>query len=559
MSEKIKRLGDLLIDAGLISKAQLDKVLQLQKITGKKLGELLIDEGIVEEKQIIEVLEFQLGIPHLDLSKYFIAPEIPRLISERLARRHTLIPIKKDRDKLIVAMADPLNIFAIDDVKIATGLIVSPAISTKQNILYAIERYYGKETAEKAVEDFRKENEIETIEEFENQTLDDVNNAPMVRLVNSLIKQAVQLKASDIHIEPSDKTMRIRFRIDGELQEIMNIAKSAHLPTVSRIKIIGKMDIAEKRIPQDGRVEMVVDGRDIDMRISILPTVYGEKVVIRLLDRSNSIFSMGELGFSENNLKIFERIIKNPYGIILVTGPTGSGKTTTLYAALRELNQISRNIITIEDPVEYRLEGISQVQVNNKAGMTFASGLRSILRQDPDIIMVGEIRDAETAQIAVRAAITGHLVLSTMHTNDTASTVTRLVDMGIEPYLVSSAIVGIVAQRLIKRICPSCKTSYDAGPFEKSTLGINQELRLYKGKGCNACNYTGYKGRQAVHEVMGVNENIRILIDEKSSLDKIRKASYEQGMTSLRESCKQLVLDGKTTFDELIRVAYSLD
>lgn len=559
MNTKNKRLGDLLIEAKLITKDQLNSALNLQKTTGKKLGELLIDEGLVNEKQIIEVLEFQLGIPHLDLEKYFIDPEMPRCITEKLARRHMLIPVKKEKDKLIVAMADPLNIFAIDDVKIATGLEVDLAIATRQQILNAIDRYYGRESAEKAIEDFKREYDMTSIEEIENPMLDDIDNSPTVRLVNSIINQAVKLKASDIHLEPTEKNLRIRFRIDGELQEIMAVAKSAHSPIVSRIKILSSMDIAEKRLPQDGRIEMVVDEREMDMRISTLPTVHGEKVVIRLLDRSNFVFSKNQLGFTKKNLSIFDKIIKNPYGIILVTGPTGSGKTTTLYAALKELNKISRNIVTVEDPVEYRLDGISQVQVNNKAGLSFSSGLRAILRQDPDVIMIGEIRDTETARIAVRAAITGHLVLSTMHTNDTASTVTRLVDMGIDPYLVSSSVVGIIAQRLVKRICLNCKISYMPNFMEKSFLNIDNDVTLYKGKGCSVCNYTGYKGRQAVHEIMPINEKLRLLIDDRAGIDKIRKEAFSQGMTSLKENCKQLVLEGITTVDELIRITYSLE
>lgn len=559
MSGKTKRLGDLLIDAGLIKQEELEKALGIQKFTGKKLGELLIDEGFVKESQIIEVLEFQLGIPHLDLEKYFINPEMPRLISEKLARRHVLIPVIKERGNLIVAMADPLNIFAIDDIKIATGMEVIPAISTKENIENAINRYYGSESAENAIEEFRREYQMADLEDLDAQTASDISNAPMVRLVNSFIKQAVRLNASDIHLEPYDKALRLRFRIDGDLQEIMSIAKSAHQAIISRIKILGRMDIAEKRIPQDGRIEMVIDDCDIDMRISILPTVYGEKVVIRLLDRSNFSFSKEQLGFTEDNLKRFDEIIRHPYGIILVTGPTGSGKTTTLYTALKELNDIKRNIITIEDPVEYRLEGINQVQVSNKAGLTFASGLKAILRQDPDIVMVGEIRDGETAQIAVRAAITGHLVLSTMHTNDTASTVTRLTDMGIEPYLVSSSVVGVVAQRLIKKICPHCKESYYPTSVDKKILDIKEDILLYRGKGCNNCNHTGYQGRQAVQEIMPIDGTIRLLIDERASIDKIRKAAIEQGMTSLKENCKQLMLDGLTTIDELARIAYGLE
>ncbi|MCC5911473.1 MAG: type II/IV secretion system protein [Clostridiaceae bacterium] len=558
---KSKRLGDLLLEVGIITKEQLNHVLNLQKSTGKKLGEILIEENIVEESQIIEVLEFQLGIPHMDLQKYFIDPEIPRMISENLARRYTLIPVKKDRGKLIVAMTDPLNIFAVDDLKITTGLTIEPVIATKQDVLDAIEQHYETESAEKALEEFRENYQIEDVEELDEDTLNEINNAPVVKLVNSIIKQAIHMRASDIHIEPMEKIIRVRIRVDGELQEVMTPAKSSHSAIVTRIKIMSKMNIAEKRLPQDGRVETLIDGRDIDLRISVLPTVHGEKIVIRLLDRSGFLFSKQQLGFTHHNLNIFEKIIQVPNGILLVTGPTGSGKSTTLYTILRELNKINKNIITVEDPVEYQLEGVNQVQVNNKAGLTFASGLRSILRQDPDIIMIGEIRDTETAQIAVRAAITGHLVLSTMHTNDTASTVTRLMDMEIEPYLVSSSVNGVIAQRLVKRVCTNCKVAYEAEPTEKKVLKIdeNQAINLYKGSGCHLCNHSGYKGRIAIHEIMAVNSRIRGLIDEGASIDNIRKVAIEQNMISLFDNARELVMEGTTTIEELLRVSYTLE
>jgi len=554
-----KRLGDILIDAGLLTLGEMEGALELQKRTGKKLGEVLIDEKMLSEKQIIEVLEFQLGIPHMDLNKHFIDPEITRLVSEKLARRHSLIPIKIDRDKLIIAMSDPLNIFAIDDVKIETGMNVEPVISTKADIANAIEQHYEKQSAEKAIEEFKEQYHVDAIEEIEQDILSVINNAPVVKLVNSIIKQAIKLQASDIHIEPFEYRLRVRFRIDGDLQEIMSPEKSAHSAIVTRIKIISKLDIAEKRLPQDGRIEVEVDGKTVDLRISVLPTVFGEKIVIRILDRKGFLKSKREIGFTEKNLCFFNSIIKNPNGILLVTGPTGSGKSTTLYAALNELNSVSKNIITIEDPVEYQMEGITQVQVNTKAGLTFASGLRSILRQDPDIIMIGEIRDVETAQIAVRAAITGHLVISTLHTNDTASTVSRLLDMGIPSYLLSSALVGIVAQRLVKRLCENCKSYYLAEEKEKQLLNVEGDTKLYKAEGCGVCNNTGYKGRIAVHEIMGVNKDMRSLIDKGASLDEIRALARLQGMDSLSESCSQLVLAGVTTIDQLIKVAYSLD
>ncbi|QUH26664.1 type II secretion system ATPase GspE [Serpentinicella alkaliphila] len=559
MKFKNKRLGDLLVDVKSITQEQLEEALRLQKSTGEKLGEILIKGKYITEKALIEVLEFQLGIPHVILDNYYIEPEIPRLISEKLARRHTLIPIKKDRGKLVVAMADPLNIFALDDIKIATGFDVEPVIATRNDILNTISVYYEKETAEQALEEFQENFNIESIDDYDEEILNQIKNSPVVKLVNSIISQAVKSSASDIHIEPGERNLRVRFRIDGDLQEVMSLAKSSHSPIVTRIKIMGKMDIAEKRIPQDGRVETSIEGKDIDLRISILPTVHGEKIVIRLLDRSGVVLSKNQLGFLDENLKSFDNIIQNPHGIFLVTGPTGSGKTTTLYAVLKELNKVDKNIITVEDPVEYRLEGINQTQVNVKAGLTFANGLRAILRQDPDIVMIGEIRDTETAQIAVRAAITGHLVLSTLHTNDTASTVTRLIDMGIEPYLISTSVVGIIAQRLIKKICSNCKVSYEGGNNEKELLNLDHNPTLYKGSGCNYCNQTGYKGRTAIHEIMPINKAIKSLIDNKDTADVIKRMAVEQGMVTLRENATRLVLEGVTTTDELLKVTFSLD
>ncbi|TCO79168.1 GspE/PulE family protein [Marinisporobacter balticus] len=557
--KKRKRLEALLVEARLITQEQLKDVLKLQKTTGKRLGELLIDENIIEEKQLAEVLKFQLGIRHMDLEKYFIDPEVPKLINENLARRYQLIPVKKERNHLVVAMIDPLNIFAIDDVEIATGLEVEPVIATRQNILNAIGQYYGKQSAEKAIEDFKKQYHMESLSNIDEETLNEINNAPVVRLVDSIIKQAVIAKASDIHIEPFESSLRVRFRIDGELQEIMTPVKATHSAIITRIKIISKMNIAEKRVPQDGRVEQRIADREIDLRVATLPTVYGEKIVIRLLDRSSFLLSKVQLGFSEHNVKSVDNILKNPNGVILVTGPTGSGKTTTLYTILRELNSIQKNIITIEDPVEYRLNGINQVQVNTKAGLTFANTLRSILRQDPDMIMIGEIRDDETAQIAVRAAITGHLVLTTMHTNDSPSTVTRLIDMGVEPYLVSSSIVGVIAQRLVRRICETCKKSYMASDVEKKLLNLYEDTLIYKGSGCTYCNNTGYKGRVAVHEVMPVGKELRIQIGNNESIDTLRETAMKNGMISLRKNCIESVLNGTTTIEELIKATYSLE
>ena len=559
---KSKRLGDLLIEVGLISKEQLDQALKIQRTTGKKLGEVLNDERIVSEQQIIEALEFQLGVPHIDLSKTSIDVEAVKLIDESLAKRYLLVPISRTNTTLTVAMSDPTNIFAMDDIRMSTGLEINPTIATKKDITGAIEQYYDTENAKKALEEFeRKDETLEEVEALNEMELTELNNAPVVKLVNSIIKQAANKKVSDIHIEPFEKYVKVRFRIDGDLREIMTPSKSVHGALTTRIKIMAKMNIVEKRIPQDGRIEMIVDGRAVDMRVSVLPTVNGEKVVIRLLDSENFMLTKKELGFTDANLKKFDGMIDNPNGIILVTGPTGSGKSTTLYTVLRELSDPTKNIITVEEPVEYQMDGINQVNVNSKVGLTFASALRSILRQDPDVIMIGEIRDEETAQIAVRAAITGHLVLSTMHTNDTSSTIARLVDTGVEPYLVSSSLKGVTAQRLVKRICTSCKLSYEASEEEKKILGmpILQPLTLYTGKGCNTCNQSGYKGRIAIHELLTIDSELRNLIDKGSTTDELRKGTEKQGMTTLRDNCIEIALQGITTIQQVLEVSDSLD
>lgn len=560
MAKTKLRLGDILVKDGIITEEQLYKALSLQKGTNNKLGSILMAQGWLTEDQLFRVLEEQYQIPYIDINTIYIDPKLPKLISEILARKHMAIPVKMEKNRITIAMVDPLDIIAKDDIRITTGMEIDVVISAQQDIARAINRYYdSSEKAERAVEEFQSQaGEFEDDEEEEDA---DVTNAPMVRLVNTIIAQAVRSKASDIHIEPLEKNVRIRYRIDGELREVMAPTKQTHSAIVTRIKIMGKMNISEKRIPQDGRVETIIEGFPIDMRISVLPTVYGEKVVIRLLDRSALVTRKEDLGFTEWNLSQLDKIMKVPEGIILVTGPTGSGKTTTLYAMLKELNKESKNIITVEDPVEYRLDGINQVQVNVKAGLTFANGLRSILRQDPDIIMVGEIRDAETAEIAVRAAITGHVVLSTIHTNDTASTISRLEDMGIESYLVSSAVVGIIAQRLVKKLCLKCKTTHEATPDELKILRLplDRKLEISKAKGCNSCNHTGYSGRTAIHEVLTVDREIRNMISTEKGIDDIKQKAREKGMTTLNETCRDLVIRNITSIDEMLRMTYSFD
>ena len=554
------RLGDILVRNNVISQEQLVKALELQKGTGQKLGSVLITQGWLNEEQLYRVLEEQFQIPFIDINNTYIDPKVPKLIGESLARKHMAIPIKLEKNRLTVAMVDPLDIIAKDDIRIITGLELDIVISAQQDIARAINRYYDStEKAERAVEDYKAQADL--IDEETSEEDVDVTNAPMVRLVNTIIAQAVKSKASDIHIEPYERNVRIRYRIDGELREMMTPAKSTHSAIVTRIKIMGKMNISEKRLPQDGRVETTIEGLPIDMRISILPTVYGEKIVIRLLDRSSLVVNKEELGFTPFNLEQLNRIMKVPEGIILVTGPTGSGKTTTLYSILKELNRENKNIITVEDPVEYRLEGINQVQVNNKAGLTFANGLRAILRQDPDIVMVGEIRDAETAEIAVRAAITGHIVLSTIHTNDSVSTISRLVDMGIEHYLVSSATVGIIAQRLVKKVCVKCKTHHQATPEELRMLNLpeNEIIEIAKGTGCNTCGNTGYLGRTAIHEVLVIDGEIRNMIAQKMDIDAIKQRAIQKGLTTLNETCRILVKQGITTVDEMLRMTFNFD
>jgi type IV pilus assembly protein PilB len=553
---KRTRLGAILVEAGMLSEDNLKAALKIQKETRNRLGEILVDNGLIEEENLVNVLSKQMGFPHVELNKIIINPKTAGLIKESLARKHVLIPIKIENGRLVVAMADPLNVYAVDDIRIATGYGVIPYIAGKKEILKAIEFHYGQQSTEDAVEDLMRELDSEEIEDLDQKTLDEINNAPLVRLVNSLLRQAVIMKASDIHIEPFETYVRVRFRIDGDLQEIMSLDINTHSAVVARIKIMGKMDIAEKRAPQDGRVGIKIEDRRIDLRLSSMPTTHGEKIVIRILDRENVFIHKSQLGFTPANIEKLDKIIRYPYGIILVTGPTGCGKTSTLYTVLSELNKVNRNIITVEDPVEFKISGINQVQVNPKANLTFATGLRSILRQDPDIIMIGEIRDTETVQIAVRAAITGHLVLSTIHTNDTASTVVRLIDMGVEPYLISNSVVGIIAQRLVKKICSECKEKYKPTEKERILLGIDVSVPLYSGRGCPTCNNTGYKGRTAIAEIMEIDTKIKRLIDAGESADVIKEAAREQGMIDLQENCKDLVLNGVTTIDEYIRNTY---
>lgn len=557
--KKKLRLGDLLIENGLINQAQLIKALEVQRQSNTKLGEALINLGYVKRQNINQVLEFQLGITYVNLKDFQLDPEGIKLLNENLVRKYTLVPVRLKGNDLYVAMEDPLNLVAIDDVTLYTGKNVIPLLSSEQQIAEAIDIYYGKQQAMAAAEQYKQEYQIDKIQtEKDIQPAEELKSAPIVKLVNTTLEQAVRYHASDIHIEPFEKKLRIRFRIDGRLKEMMEYESALLSAIVARIKISGGMDITEKRKPQDGRISIKVDRKEYDIRVSCLPTVFGEKVVMRLTSKEELSKGKEELGFFKEDLDKFDTILSNPHGIILVTGPTGSGKSTTLYTALSKLNSEDINIITVEDPVEANIEGINQVQVNVKAGLTFASALRSILRQDPDIIMIGEIRDIETAEIAVKASITGHLVVSTLHTNSAPSSITRLIDMGIEPFLIGASVVGVIAQRLVRRLCPKCCESYEPQSHEKRILCLdeNDSKVIYKPKGCHHCNYTGYQGRIGVYEIMTVTNKLRLLINDGNNSSVIKEQAIKDGMNTLKDNAIKLVLNGITSFEEMMRISY---
>lgn len=556
MATEKRRLGNILVNAGKITGYQLQDALKSQKILGKKLGEILLDSKIITEEDIIEAIEQQTGIKKVDLNTINFDRKAITLIPQNLCEKYILIPFGFDNNKIKVALADPLNIFAIDDVAISTGFEIESFISKKDDIKKFIGIYYSSQEVNNAAQQLSKETAESKNSKLNVEDVDNVKNAPVVKMIDYLFKNSIEMKASDIHIEPFENEIRIRYRIDGKLQIVNTINIESLGPLVTRIKILAGLNIAEKRIPQDGRIMVSVDGKDVDLRVSILPVVNGEKIVIRILNTSGGNIGRDKWGMSKENLQRVDRIISNPHGIVLVTGPTGSGKSTTLYTILSELNNDKVNIITVEDPVEYTLSGVNQVSVNNKAGLTFASGLRSILRQDPDIIMIGEIRDNETAEIATKAAITGHLVLSTLHTNDAPSSVIRLVDMGIKPYLVATSVVGIIAQRLVRKVCTNCKEPYEATEIEKEILGVNKDnpLALYKVRGCGYCNHTGYVGRTGIYEVMEITREHREAINLGESSDVIRDISIKNGMTTLASGCKDLVINGITTMAELATI-----
>lgn len=547
------KLGKILTEAGLISETQLQQALESRN--GKSLNRALVELGFTSEIDIAAILAKSMNLPFLDIANYDVNVSVATIVSEEFATRYVLLPIDFQDDKLVVAMADPSNVFAIDDLRILTGYEISIVVCTESDLLAVIGRYGRMDkTVEQVVESVADEDRIETLKGEEK----DAEEAPIVKLVNLIVTEAVRDGANDVHIEPQEKDVRIRYRIDGVLHEVMRAPKQVQPGMTARLKILAYMDIAERRIPQDGRFGLNIDNKAIDFRVATLPTIHGEKVVLRLLEKESILMNLNDLGFLEESLNLFKASFAKPYGAILVTGPTGSGKTTTLYAALNILNVPEKNIITVEDPVEYRLAGVNQVQVNVKAGLTFASGLRSILRNDPDIVMIGEIRDEETALISVESALTGHLVLSTLHTNDAAGAITRLTEMGIEPFLTSSAVDCAVAQRLARKLCKNCREAYI--PSQKSLEKVGMFLEgdkmptLYRAKGCNKCNETGYKGRIGVYEVMAVSDSIERLTVERATADKIKKVAISEGMKTLKDDGFTKVLKGVTSIEEVMRV-----
>ena len=560
-----KRIGDILVEQGLITSQQLKEALEMQKNGNKKrLGEIFVEIGALSKEELYKILQYVFESEYIDLSNYVIDPEVISLISEKTALRFKLIPISKNDDELIIAMANPLDVYAIDFVRDHTKVKrIKSLLASEDDVINAITNYYELGEYDDIIDKLGTEVVFKEEEaEEDSSKLEAISKeAPIIQLVNMLIVQGVKDRASDIHVEPNERSLLIRFRVDGILRDIRALPNTIKSAIVSRIKILAKMDIAERRLPQDGRFQVKFGTREVDLRVSTIPTVLGEKVVLRLLDKSKGVIKLDHLGFIPEQLEVFESIISKSYGIILLTGPTGSGKTTTLYAALSEVNSKDKNIITVEDPVEYKLDRINQIQIKPKINLTFANTLRSILRQDPDIIMVGEIRDTETAQIAVQAALTGHLVFSTLHTNDAASAITRLIDMNVETFLISSSVIVVIAQRLVRVICEKCKEEYIPGKDVLSALNIKDDsnndgkIKLYRGTGCSSCKDTGYYGRTSIFELIVLDEEIRALIISKASSNVIKDVAIKKGMKTLKHSGMEKAKQGITTIEEVLRVA----
>lgn len=546
-----KKMGEILVDQGYITAHQLEEALEEQRVTGEKLGDILMRKGWIAPEELNRVLASQAEVSTFDLVNYIIEPNIIELVPQDIAVKYKVIPVFKIGNTLTVAMTDPTNVFVIDELQRVTKCMIEPVLADEMAIRKAHDEYYGgKGTIQEIVTSLDKKSLQETDKLGE--------EAPIVKLVNLLIVEAVQVNASDIHLEPEEKFVGVRYRIDGILHRHTFLPKYLQPAVVSRFKIMAGLDIAEKRIPQDGRILMRVGNKEIDFRVSTCPTINGENVVLRILDKSSMVIGLETLGFPKKEMEAFEQVIEQPYGILLVTGPTGSGKTTTLYSALQKINREDINIMTVEDPVEYQFPRIRQVQVNPRTGLTFATALRSFLRQDPDVVLVGEIRDLETAEIAVQAALTGHLVMSTLHTNDAPTAFTRLIEMGVEPFLVSSSLLGVLAQRLVRRVCKKCREEYEPSPALVKSFGlesqIHKDIKLVRGKGCKICNSSGYKGRIGIFELLKVTPEIQELVLRKSSADDIRAMAQKQGMAVLRESAIEKMLAGVTTPEEVIRV-----
>ena len=555
-------IGQHLIEKGLITEEQLQEILKKQKESDgkKKFGDVLLEQKYVTEDQFSEVLAERLNIPFVNLDNFELMPDIVKMIPEDAARKYNAIATHKVGRRLTVATSEPSDFYAMEDLRAITGCSISFNMASKGAVNRAIGKMYSAGQTDTIVEEATKQKEEElSLEELANEANERIDNAPIVKLATAIVENSFRKEATDIHIEPFKNYTRVRIRVNGDLIELMTISAALHVSLTTRFKILSGMNIAEKRVPQDGRMSQDVDGTHLDLRVSNLPTVHGEKIVIRILAAGDvSLRKVTDLGMTDYNYKRFESCLKVPQGVLLVTGPTGSGKTTTLYAAIGEMAKPNVNVITVEDPVEKAVEGINQCQINDKAGMTFAAALRSILRQDPDIIMVGEMRDQETSEIAIRAAITGHMVLSTLHTNDAASTVTRLVDMGVAPYMVATSLIGIVAQRLTKVLCPECKKKVMSTPENNELMGIDHSIEIYEPVGCPSCNETGYKGRTAIHEILLSTPEMAQLITRAAKADEIEALAREQGCKLLRDNVSILVQEGKTSIDELVRVTYAI-
>ncbi len=557
-----KKLNEILLENKLITQKDLKKALEIQKEKGGQLSKILVQQKMISQKDLMVCLGGQLGIPPIKLSKYKIDPKVVAMIPERVARHYLLIPVSKIKNVISVAMVDPLNIFALDDIKALTRAEVQTMITTSDDILAANEKYYGPKKLEMSeiVEGAKKTAEImETVEEFKTSDISELTKAseeaPIIKLVNIIIDEALKQRASDIHMEPFDNRVRIRYRVDGVLHEFLSLPKKVQNALLTRLKIMSNLDITQRRIPQDGRFKVRVEGKEIDFRVSVLPTSFGGKCVLRALDKSNLSIGLDRLGFLPGPLAAFKEAIAKPYGMILLTGPTGCGKSTTLYSILNQLNTTDKNIVTIEDPVEYQIERITQIQAKPEIGLTFASGLRSVLRQTPDVIMVGEIRDGETADIAIKAALTGELVLSTLHTNDAASAITRLIDMWVEPFLIASSVILIAAQRLCRRICPNCKEPYKVPQAMLDEIGMkSKDATFYRGKGCSKCSQTGYYSRMGTLEVIAIDDTIREMIVKGAPSNQIKEYARSQGMKTLRENGLEKFRQGETTLEEVLRM-----